>query len=101
MDIELLVMPDCPNGAAAYELITTAVTDTPIKATITRTIITSQDQARQRRFTGCPTILPTGLDPFTCPDASVGLYSRLYASPNGPRSTPTPRDLALKRVATG
>lgn len=103
MDIELLVIPDCPNDAAACELIATAVADTRVEATVTRTIIASPDQARQRRFAGSPTILLNGLDPFARPDAPVALSCRLYATPDGLRGIPALRDLreALKRVAAG
>lgn len=103
MDIELLVIPDCPNDAAAAELIRTAVADTGVRATIARTVIASPDQAQQRGFTGSPTILLNGVDPFARPDAPVALSCRLYSTPDGLRGTPALRDLrqALKRVAAG
>lgn len=103
MDIELLVIPDCPHSDAAADLITTAVADLRLKATITRTIIDSQDGAQQRGFTGSPTILLTGLDPFARPEAPVALSCRLYSTPDGLRGVPALRDLrqALKRVAAG
>src|SRR5690242_16654950 len=62
VNIELLVIPDCPNEAATVDLIATAVADTRVRATITRTVIASQDQARLRGFTGSPTILLDGKD---------------------------------------
>ena len=103
MDIELLVIPDCPNEAAAAELITTAVADTGVRATVTRTIIASQDHAEQRGFTGSPTILLNGSDPFAGPDAPASLSCRLYSTPDGVRGVPDLRHLrqALKRVAAG
>lgn len=101
MDIELLVVPDCPNEAAAAELITSAVADTRVRATIIRTIIASPDQAQRRGFTGSPTILLNGSDPFARPDAPVAMCCRLYSTPEGLRGVPALRDLreALKRVA--
>lgn len=103
MDIELLVVPDCPNEAAAAELITTAVVDTGVQVTVTHTIIVSEDQAEQRGFIGSPTILLNGMDPFALPEAAVGLACRLYSTPDGLRGVPGLRDLrqALKRVAAG
>lgn len=100
MDIELLVVQDCPNEAAAADLITTAVADTRVQATVTRTIIASQDQAHQRGFVGSPTILLNGSDPFARPAAAVALSCRLYPTPDGPRGVPALRELrqALKRV---
>ena len=101
MDIELLVVPDCPNEAAAAELITIAVADTGVRAIITRTIITSQDEAERRGFTGSPTILLNGSDPFAHPGAPAALACRLYASADGLRGVPGLRDLrqALKHAA--
>ncbi|NNM46960.1 hypothetical protein HJG52_13200 [Knoellia sp. DB2414S] len=103
MDIELLVVSDCPNEAAAAALIATAVADTGVRATITRTTIVSEDQAQQRGFIGSPTILLDGVDPFAVPAAAVGLACRLYSTPNGLAGVPGLRDLrqALKRVAAG
>ena len=99
--IELLLVPDCPNEAAAVELIRTAVTETHMHATVTRTVIATRDQARQRGFVGSPTILLNGADPFTHLDAAVALACRLYSTPDGPRSVPTLQSLrqALHRVA--
>lgn len=101
MEIELLVVPDCPSEAAAAELIQTAVTDTGVQAIVTRTIIATQDQAQQRHFVGSPTILLNGEDPFARPDAPVAVACRLYSTPDGLRGVPELRDLrqALKRVA--
>ncbi len=72
-----------------------------MKATITRTVIATEGQARQRGFTGSPTILLNGSDPFTRPQASVALACRLYSTPDGLRGVPGLGDLrrALKRVA--
>jgi hypothetical protein len=51
---------DCPHEAAATELITTAVADTKVTATITQTVIATEEQAQRRGFTGSPTILRNG-----------------------------------------
>jgi hypothetical protein len=101
VNIELLTTAGCPHEAAAVELITTALADTGVKAVITRTIITSQDDARQRGFIGSPTILLNETDPFHRPDAPVALACRLYTTPDGLRGVPALRDLrqALKRAA--
>lgn len=101
IEIELLVVPDCPNEADAVELITTAVADARVLATVTRTLIATPEHARQRGFVGSSTILLNGADPFAQPDAVVAKTCRLYPTPDGARSIPTLRDLrqALKRVA--
>ena len=101
MQIELLVVPDCPHDAAAAELIATAVADTGVQAQVTRTVVTSEDEARRRGFVGSPTILLNGTDPFADPAARAAMACRLYSIPEGLRGVPALRDLrqALKRVA--
>ena len=103
MEIELLVVPDCPYEDAADELLTIAVQDTGVKATITHTSIASEGQARQRGFIGSPTILLNGSDPFAQLEAPVALACRLYYTPDGLRALPKLQDLrqALERVAAG
>lgn len=100
MEIELLVVPDCHNEAAAESLITAAVAETGVNATIARTTIATQDEARQRNFVGSPTILLNGHDPFPVGEASVGLACRLYPTAEGLRGVPLLKDLrqALKRA---
>lgn len=103
MDIELLVVPDCPHRAAAAELIATAVADTGVNATLTHTLIATEDQATGRGFIGSPTILLNGFDPFAQPEVPVALACRLYSTPDGLRGVPALRDLrqAIKRAAAG
>ena len=101
MDIELLVVAGCPHQEAAAELIESAVAATQVVATLTQTIIYTQDQAERRDFTGSPTILVDGTDPFAEPGARAALACRLYATPDGLRGVPAGRDLrgALQRAA--
>ena len=101
MEIELLVIPDCPNEAAAVDLITTALRDTGVRANVARTIISTDDQAQSRAFAGSPTILLNGSDPFPSPGAPVALACRIYPTSEGLRGVPDLRDLrqALKRAA--
>ena len=103
MDIELLVVAECPHAVPAHQLITTAVADARVQANITRTVITSEQHAKERGFTGSPTILLNGADPFAQPDARVALSCRLYPTPRGFSGVPALRDLrqAINRVAAG
>ncbi len=100
LQIELLVVPECPNEAVAAELIATAVAATGVAATVIRTVIGTEAEAQRRGFVGSPTILLNGVDPFPVPQASVGLACRLYSTPDGLAGAPRLRDLrqALKRA---
>jgi hypothetical protein len=101
VQIELLVVPHCPNEAAALDLISAAIMDTHLQATVTRTVIDSQDVAEQRGFVGSPTFLLNGSDPFPRPDAPVALACRLYSTAAGPRGVPALPELrdAIQRAA--
>ncbi|UQX89217.1 thioredoxin family protein [Jatrophihabitans telluris] len=101
MNIELLVVPDCPNESAAIDLINTAVADTAVTATVTTTVISTFEVAVSRGFVGSPTILINGHDPFAQGGSGVGLACRVYPTPTGSAGLPPLRDLrqALKREA--
>jgi hypothetical protein len=101
MEIEVLIVPNCPHGVVAAALVRTAVADTRVKATVSETVIATEDEARQRGFTGSPTFLLNGCDPFAPSGAHVALSCRLYPTPDGPRGLPGLRDLrqALKQAA--
>lgn len=101
VQIELLVVPGCPNAVVAGQLIATAVADTGVEATVARTVIGTEAEAQRRGFLGSPTILLNGLDAFPVPQASVGLACRLYSTSDGLVGVPGLRDLrqALKRAA--
>jgi hypothetical protein len=101
VDIELLMVPDCPHRRAAVELLHTALADTRITASVTTTIVATLDEARRRGFVGSPTILIDGRDPFADPGAQVAVACRIYSTPDGIAGLPSLRDLrqALKRAA--
>jgi hypothetical protein len=99
MHIELHVVPDCPNGAAAAELITAAVTQTRVRATVTRLVLARFDQAQRRGFVD----LPDGPVSWLRPVRAVGWRWPAGATPprTGWRGDPTWPDLrqASKRAA--
>lgn len=101
MEIEVLVVPDCPHQGPATELIAAALADTGVRAHVTITTIATHDQALQRGFTGSPTILLNGSDPFATPDSPAALTCRLYPTPDGLRGVPELQHLrrALKQAA--
>ncbi len=104
MDVELLVVADCPNERPAAVLLRTALDDVGLNAVDVRTtVIATIDDADQRSFVGSPTILINGRDAFPAPGAPAALACRVYPSVAGPVGVPTLRELrqALKRAAAG
>lgn len=101
MDVELLVVPDCPNEVSAYELTRAALAELEVSASVTTTVIESDKQARARGFIGSPTFLVNGRDPFAEPGAAVGVACRVYRTPAGLAGVPTLDELLveLRRTA--
>lgn len=88
VDIELLVVPDCPHEAPALVAIEAALGVAGVDADVITTVIETEDQARERGFTGSPTVLVNGRDPFFDPGAPVGFACRMYRTPDGLAGVP-------------
>jgi hypothetical protein len=98
MDVELLVVPDCPNEQVAAVLLRTALDDIGLADVPFRTtVITTQDTVAGRKFTGSPTFLIDGTDLFAIADRGPALACRVYGGAGVPE-LPVLRQ-ALKRLA--
>jgi hypothetical protein len=95
MDVELLVVPDCPSEAPAAALLRSALTLAGLTSErFVVTVIADQQAASRRGFAGSPTFLINGSDPFVGSEQPSGLTCRLYRRPDGRASgLPDPRDL--------
>jgi hypothetical protein len=79
MDVELLVVSDCPGAAPAREMLRAALIHAGLPGVEVRvTVIADERQAQQRRFVGSPTFLIDGVDPFADPGLPVGMSCRIY-----------------------
>jgi hypothetical protein len=95
--VELLVVADCPHENAAATLLRTALDELGLTRTAVRTsVIETQLEAEQRGFTGSPTILIDGVDPFTEPGGLPALACRVYPTASGTSGVP---DLSAVRQA--
>lgn len=102
MEIELLVIPDCPGAEEAAELLRTALEDIGLgDAQFTIQVIDTEAAARVRRFAGSPAFVVDGADLFDSGTTGGGMACRVYATPEGHRNVPSLRDLrkALKMHA--
>lgn len=102
MKVELLVVPDCPNELPAHALAVAALAELDLAVSVITTVIADDAAAQARGFTGSPTFLIDGRDPFAEPDASVGVACRVYRTPSGLAGVPTLEELtsALQTAAT-
>jgi hypothetical protein len=68
VDVELLVLSDCPNESGALSVLRLAFDRVGLAALSVRTtVIASQEQAQERGFVGSPTILINGVDRSVLP----------------------------------
>ena len=93
MNIELLYFDDCPNWRVAAERLDDIANRRGL--TVTRRIISTDEEAEAARFRGSPTILIDGEDHFAADDAPFGLACRMYQTPDGPAGSPTTEQLEV------
>lgn len=105
MDVELLVVPDCPNESAARVLLRAALDDIGLPGMEFRvTVIADRRDAERRGFRGSPSFLVDGAELFAgdaAPETGT-LACRVYRSTlEGVSGVPALRDLRreLKRAA--
>ncbi|MGW3935216.1 hypothetical protein [Streptomyces sp. NBC_00024] len=102
MEIEVLVVPGCPNEQTVAEQLRRALDDIGLCETgFTTRVIADQTEAERDGFTGSPTILVDGRDLFTEPGRPPGLACRVYRTPQGLAGAPDAGQLrrALTAVA--
>jgi hypothetical protein len=96
VSITLQYFDGCPNWRQAEKELTKAVDGLGIDAEIVYEKIESQDRAEEVGFRGSPTILISGRDPFSDPDAPVGLSCRVFRTAE--KASGSPGVDALRQV---
>lgn len=94
MRVELLYFDGCPNWTVADSRLADAlrVVARDDLAVHRRKVETVED-AVALAFTGSPTVLVDGSDPFATGSEQVGLACRVYATPEGLAGSPTVEQL--------
>ncbi|MEV0781833.1 hypothetical protein AB0I52_02345 [Streptomyces sp. NPDC050423] len=89
MEIEILVVPDCPHQRLAEERLRQALDAAGLAGTgFTTRVVGDQAEAERSGFTGSPTMLIDGRDPFAEPGALPSLACRMYRTPSGLSGVP-------------
>ncbi|MFJ1617801.1 hypothetical protein ACIODT_35840 [Streptomyces sp. NPDC088251] len=89
MEIEILVVPDCPNEKPAAEQLRRALDGLGLTDTMfTTRIIADQAEAERIGSTGSPTVLINGRDPFLESGRPAGLTCRVYRTAGRPTGLP-------------
>src|SRR5258708_1018505 len=90
MDVELLVVPDCPDSPGAGERLRQVLDEMGLtEVAFTRRVIVAQAQAVSAGFPGSPTFLVNGRGPFGGAGQAAGLTCWMYRTPNGLAGSPT------------
>ena len=92
VDITLLYFEDCPNWEQIVGHLDVLASEIP-DLTVTRRLVTTDQEAREVGFHGSPSILVEGVDAFGPRDAPVGLSCRVYQTPDGLAGSPTLQQL--------
>ncbi|MGP4088082.1 hypothetical protein [Streptomyces sp. KR55] len=102
MEIEVLVVPGCPNQQLAETRLRQALDEARLSNTpITTRVIADQVEAERSGFTGSPTILIDGRDPFAEPGAAPSVACRIYRTPLGLAGAPEVDQLGQALRAAG
>lgn len=88
MEIEVLVVADCPNAQPAAERLRQALDAVGLDEGFTTRVIADQAEAERCGFIGSPTILIDGRDPFAEPGRASGLACRMYRTVSGLSGAP-------------
>ncbi|HSN06873.1 MAG TPA: thioredoxin family protein [Candidatus Angelobacter sp.] len=91
MRVTVLYVEDCPSWRVADRRLAEALRAVGLGGVVVdRRLVTSDEEARRTGFSGSPTILLDGVDPFhEGADDAVGLSCRLYRTPSGLAGSPT------------
>lgn len=97
MRIILRYFDGCPHWRLAEQRLAEAMIGTDVgRREVVHEIIATPEQAERLGFTGSPSILFDGHDPFAADAPAVGLACRVYRTDNGPQGAPS---LAQLRAA--
>lgn len=102
--IELLYFDGCPTYLEAERGLREVLAEKGVEVEISLAAVNTDEEARELRFPGSPTIRVDGRNLFPVPDRSTwALGCRVYPTPEGPRGAPTPEMLraALGRDGEG
>jgi hypothetical protein len=88
--IQLLYFEGCPHWPTMHDHIREALRAEGMQGVEPILVrVETQEDAERLRFTGSPTILVDGRDPFGVAEDFYGLTCRLYDTPYGRAGTPT------------
>lgn len=88
MQITLQYFDGCPNWKETQVHLET-LKDQGVDLDVVHQLIETPEAAEAAGFRGSPTVVINGVDPFSDPDAPVGLSCRVYRTATGYAGSPT------------
>ena len=85
--VTLLYFEGCSNWEVADERLRQLAGEYGL--TLARRRVDTPEQAEREGFSGSPTVLVDGVDPFATGDQPSGLACRIYADEEGPQGAPS------------
>jgi hypothetical protein len=101
VDVTVLYFAECQNWQTALARVGAAAGRAGVQVRVSTLEVTSTEEAALLGFTGSPTILLDGADPFARPGAVPALACRVYPSPAGLNGSPSVEQLADVLTALG
>lgn len=89
VDVTVLYFGGCPSWRTALERVHAASARTGVQVTVTTQAVETTEDADRLGFTGSPTILVDGADPFVRAGDVPALACRVYDTPDGLAGSPT------------
>jgi hypothetical protein len=89
VEVTVLYFVGCPNWQTAVERVQAAAKRAGVPVLVSTLAVESDEDAARLGFTGSPTVLLAGTDPFAQPRSSSALACRLYSTPDGLAGSPT------------
>ena len=90
MKVEVLYFAGCPTYETATKTLRAVLSEEGLELDIKLVAVNTDEEARQLRFSGSPTIRVDGRDLFPMPERDEwGLGCRVYTTPEGLRGFPT------------
>lgn len=89
LKVTLQYFDGCPSWETTADHLRSLIAEHDIPAVVRHQLIETAESAVEHGFRGSPTVLVDGIDPFSDPDAPVGLSCRIYMTPDGLAGSPT------------
>ena len=92
--VTVLYFDGCPSWQTVLDRLPTAAALVGVQVTVSTQVVETPEDADRLGFTGSPTILIGGHDPFAEPGMASAMACRVFATPQGLAGSPTVDQLA-------